>query len=180
MATAIAAEYPVRPIRFIVPYGAGGPVERDVAWRQVALFIGHWTLRAGEMARFDRAATPAEIEGMKRRLDEAYPDHHCFTLGHIGDAATVSSINPPEGSAQAEHCARFYPIARDALLAASPSARTLYFSGSNHAGSLLRNPALGDVLQRIARDGKVFVFELDHVVRIRTGETGDAALLWDE
>lgn len=38
-------------------------------------------------------------------------------LGHLGDAATVSSISPPEGSAQAEHCARFYPIARDALLA---------------------------------------------------------------
>lgn len=39
-----------------------------------------------------------------------------LALGHIGDAATVSSIIPPEGSAQAEHCARFYPIARDALL----------------------------------------------------------------
>ncbi len=44
-------------------------------------------------------------------------------------------------------------IARDALLAASPSARTLYFSGANRAGSLLRNPALAEVLQRIARDG---------------------------
>ena len=39
-----------------------------------------------------------------------------LALGHLGDNATVSSINPPEGSAQAEHCARFYPIARDALL----------------------------------------------------------------
>ena len=39
-----------------------------------------------------------------------------LALGHIGDAATVSSINPPEGSAQAEHCSRFYPVARDALL----------------------------------------------------------------
>lgn len=39
-----------------------------------------------------------------------------MALGHLGDTATVSSINPPEGSAQAEHCARFYPIARDALL----------------------------------------------------------------
>jgi nitrogen regulatory protein P-II 2 len=25
-------------------------------------------------------------------------------------------------------------------------------------------------------DGKVFVFDLEHAVRIRTGETGDAAL----
>ena len=39
-----------------------------------------------------------------------------LALGHLGDTATVSSIDPPEGSAQAEHCARFYPIARDSLL----------------------------------------------------------------
>lgn len=39
-----------------------------------------------------------------------------LALGHLGDSATVSSIDPPEGSAQAEHCARFYPIARDSLL----------------------------------------------------------------
>jgi hypothetical protein len=39
-----------------------------------------------------------------------------LSLSHLGDDATVSSISPPEGSVQAEHCARFYPIARDALL----------------------------------------------------------------
>ncbi len=39
-----------------------------------------------------------------------------LALAHIGDSATVASIDPPEGSAQAEHCARFYPIARDTLL----------------------------------------------------------------
>lgn len=39
-----------------------------------------------------------------------------LSLSHLGDKATVASIDPPEGSAQAEHCARFYPIARDALL----------------------------------------------------------------
>ena len=37
-------------------------------------------------------------------------------MAHLGDTATVASIDPPEGSAQAEHCARFYPIARDSLL----------------------------------------------------------------
>lgn len=37
-------------------------------------------------------------------------------LAHLGDEATVSSINPPEGSAQAAHCSRFYPMARDSLL----------------------------------------------------------------
>jgi hypothetical protein len=39
-----------------------------------------------------------------------------LALSHLGDTASVTSIDPPEGSAQAEHCARFYPIARDSLL----------------------------------------------------------------
>lgn len=39
-----------------------------------------------------------------------------LALARLGDDATIASINPPEGSAQAEHCARFYPIARDSLL----------------------------------------------------------------
>lgn len=43
-----------------------------------------------------------------------------LALARLGDSATVASIDPPEGSAQAEHCARFYPIARDTLLVAHP------------------------------------------------------------
>lgn len=43
-----------------------------------------------------------------------------LALARLGDAATVASIDPPEGSAQAEHCARFYPLARDVLLALHP------------------------------------------------------------
>jgi len=39
-----------------------------------------------------------------------------LALAHLGDSATVSSLDPPEVSAQAEHCARFYPFARDAML----------------------------------------------------------------
>lgn len=39
-----------------------------------------------------------------------------LALSHLGDSATVASINPPEGSAQAEHCQQFYPLARDTLL----------------------------------------------------------------
>lgn len=39
-----------------------------------------------------------------------------LALSHLGDEATVSSIDPPEGSAQASHCAQFYPSARDSLL----------------------------------------------------------------
>ncbi|MEC5161720.1 MULTISPECIES: hypothetical protein [unclassified Janthinobacterium] len=37
-------------------------------------------------------------------------------LASLGDDATVASLSPPEGSAQADHCARFYPMARDTLL----------------------------------------------------------------
>lgn len=43
-----------------------------------------------------------------------------LALSHIGDRANITSIDPPEGSVQAEHCARFYPIARDTLLRMHP------------------------------------------------------------
>lgn len=39
-----------------------------------------------------------------------------LALAHLGDSATVASIDPPEGSAQAEHCARFYPVVLQSLL----------------------------------------------------------------
>lgn len=37
-------------------------------------------------------------------------------LSHFGQSASVDSIDPPDGSVEAEHCARFYPMARDQLL----------------------------------------------------------------
>jgi len=43
-----------------------------------------------------------------------------IALAHLGDVANVSAINPPDGSAQAVHCARFYPVARDTLLESHP------------------------------------------------------------
>jgi len=36
-------------------------------------------------------------------------------LANLGNEAIVSSIDPPDGSAEAEHCARYYPIARRAM-----------------------------------------------------------------
>ena len=39
-----------------------------------------------------------------------------LALSRLGDDASVASINPPEGSSQAEHCAQFYPIARNSML----------------------------------------------------------------
>lgn len=41
-----------------------------------------------------------------------------LSMSHIGQDANISAIDPPDGSAEADHCARFYPIARDAMLAA--------------------------------------------------------------
>lgn len=41
-----------------------------------------------------------------------------LALGHLGDEATVSAIDPPEGSVQADHCAHWYPVARNTVLEA--------------------------------------------------------------
>jgi hypothetical protein len=43
-----------------------------------------------------------------------------LALSHFGQAADISSIDPPDGSAEAEHCARFYPIALAEMLEAHP------------------------------------------------------------
>lgn len=37
-------------------------------------------------------------------------------LSHLGSDAIVTSISPPDGSVEAGHCARFFPIARAELL----------------------------------------------------------------
>lgn len=39
-----------------------------------------------------------------------------MALASIGANANIVSINPPSGSAAAEHCARFYPLSRDGML----------------------------------------------------------------
>lgn len=43
-----------------------------------------------------------------------------LALAHLGADANVNSIDPPEGSVEAELCARFYYMARDALLESFP------------------------------------------------------------
>ncbi len=43
-----------------------------------------------------------------------------LALSRLGDRATVTSISPPEGSAQADHVARFWPMARNTALEAAP------------------------------------------------------------
>lgn len=43
-----------------------------------------------------------------------------LALAHLGDEANLTSIRPPDGSAQAGHCAQFYPVARGVLLQMHP------------------------------------------------------------
>lgn len=43
-----------------------------------------------------------------------------LALGHLGDSATVVAISPPDGSIQAAHCARLYPVSRDQALESHP------------------------------------------------------------
>jgi len=52
--------------------------------------------------------------------DERAVDICNVALSNLGDTAQVAAIDPPDGSAQAAHCARFYPLARDAVLAMRP------------------------------------------------------------
>ena len=39
-----------------------------------------------------------------------------MALGTIGNSAEIESIDPPDGTPEADHCAAFYPIARDEFL----------------------------------------------------------------
>jgi hypothetical protein len=39
-----------------------------------------------------------------------------LALGHVYNSAEVTSIDPPDGTAEADHCASYYPIARDECL----------------------------------------------------------------
>ncbi|MGJ7508681.1 hypothetical protein [Variovorax sp. GT1P44] len=43
-----------------------------------------------------------------------------LALSNIGDEAEVIAITPPDGSIQAAHCGRFYPVARDQMLEMHP------------------------------------------------------------
>lgn len=56
-----------------------------------------------------------------------------LALSHLGDVAEVTSISPPDGTTQATHCALFYPIARDTLIARHPWNFTLTRSVANVA-----------------------------------------------
>lgn len=62
-----------------------------------------------------------------------------LALSHIGDTASVTSIKPPDSSAQAQHCARYYYVARNALLEMS----SWGFATRRIVLSRVANPAAG-------------------------------------
>lgn len=45
----------------------------------------------------------AYVSEVKRRLSKAYPEHHCFTLGHIGDGNIHFAIAVGDGGAEHHH-----------------------------------------------------------------------------
>lgn len=60
-----------------------------------------------------------------------------LALAHLGDRATVVSIDPPEGSPQAGHCAQFYAPTRDMVL----EMHTWSFTKRRIALALVENPS---------------------------------------
>ena len=59
-----------------------------------------------------------------------------LALGHLGEEASLISLDPPDGSAYAEHAARFYPVARDLCLEAHDwkfARRTIQLTGEVQA-----------------------------------------------
>lgn len=77
-------------------------------------FNGYGEARNGELA------ADAILDAINCALPNAGNDkvvEICnLALSHLGESANITSIDPPDGSMQAAHCARFYPIARDSLL----------------------------------------------------------------
>lgn len=63
-----------------------------------------------------------EFEVLKRILKVGSEDITVcnLALSNIGETARVTSISPPDGSAQADLCAQFFPVARDGLLERHP------------------------------------------------------------
>lgn len=63
-----------------------------------------------------------------------------LALSHLGDEAQVATISPPDGTVQAAHCARYYPLARDAVLQSFPWT----FATKRATLAVLANPYASD------------------------------------
>src|SRR3978361_1897305 len=83
-ANACAAEYPVRPIKLVVPYAAGGPT--DVLGRLVADFLGR-DLKQGTIVE-NKAGAPGAIGA--EAVARAEPDGYTLFVA----AASIIVLNP--------------------------------------------------------------------------------------
>ena len=64
-----------------------------------------------------------------------------LALGHIGNRARLTSLDPPDASVEGKQCSTFYPVARDIALESGPHWR---FSKTRVALASLTAPADGE------------------------------------
>lgn len=109
-----------------------------------------------------------------------------LALSRLGDNADLSSIDPPEGSAQAGHCALFYPLARDVLLESYPWNFAVY-----RAKLALLNESIGGWEYCYARPNDVISIiavlplqtdknEVSVEYEVARNSSGDVVILTDE
>lgn len=94
-----------------------------------------------------------------------------LALSVLGDTATVSSIDPPEGSAQADHCARFYGQTVNEVL-------------SRHSWSFaLKRARLSNLVAAVEGDDSARQYALPsdclRVVRLYSAKLGDKYCQYD-
>lgn len=108
-----------------------------------------------------------------------------IALSHLGSDAQVASIDPPDGSAEAGHCARFFPIVRSEMIEPYP----WRFATTRAALATVANPSTvwqyayalpSDMLRawRVLRAGSVFVndiFDLDNAGMLALPDERDCA-----
>lgn len=113
----------------------------DNFFRYGPAFLYDVSLAIGEM--------DAYVTEVKRRLNEAYPDHHCFTLGHIGDGNIHFAI--AVGSAAHEHHKRVNACVYEPLQPIGGSVSAEHGIGTEKIDylPLSRSPAEIALMQRL-------------------------------
>lgn len=89
-------------------------------WDQTGLEVGPDGIHflGSELAQVEEENFNAYFRILRSNDPQGEVDICNTALTHIGEAAVVTSIAPPDGSAQAQHCALYYPIARNCVLEA--------------------------------------------------------------
>ena len=84
--TAVAQNYPTRPITMVIPFAAGGPT--DVLGRVVAAKMGE---SLGQQVVVENATGAGGQTGSKRVAD-AQPDGYTFVIGTVGTHAQAQTL----------------------------------------------------------------------------------------